>query len=231
MPWDERLTRLSHILAELYPTDGEARAMIDRAQLPAVYVRFDPAPLGNWSSIIREADKRGAVEALIRAAINDYPERRDLHGLLADQPSVSRRQGTDTRGGRADSKRAHRSSSDTIEDVGLSDTSVHAAHGRPEIAHSSLPWRAGSFYLVTFIVAVAGLTAGTWLLIQAGVPAAGAVGAIVTLVTAAVGALVVIGALQLRSDRDISEAGLLRLADLGLQRLRGGNRSDGGHHG
>jgi hypothetical protein len=220
MPWNDRLTRLSRTLAELYPREDEARGMVDRAGLPAAYVHFESAALTNWHTIIREADKRALVDALIQAALDDFPNHSELVDLLQPATPSSHSHPNEARSNNARQQRERAVDDSTVR---------HAPSATPgdrsriygETRQVNNPWGAGSFYLVAFLLPVAFLGTVTLLLIRAGIPAAGAVGAAATLATAAAGSLVVIGALQLRGDREISDEGMLRLAKLGLETLRG----------
>jgi hypothetical protein len=74
MPWDENLTNLNYVLAGLYPLTSDSYRIVDAAGLPRAQIAFQPKAIDNWYSILDQADKRGKVLDVIRAARRDYPE-------------------------------------------------------------------------------------------------------------------------------------------------------------
>jgi len=78
MSWDEKLTKLRAILANLYPLMSESIRLVTEAGLPSDMVAFQPKAVDNWFAILGEANRRGMVLAVIEAALRDYPNNPDL---------------------------------------------------------------------------------------------------------------------------------------------------------
>ena len=74
MGWDEKLTALNHVLANLYPIQKESLRVVNEAGLRPAYIQFSSKAIDNWHSILVEASNTGKVLNLIRVARNDYPE-------------------------------------------------------------------------------------------------------------------------------------------------------------
>lgn len=72
MPWSPPLTNLRNRLAILFPTQEDARLVVDDAQLDASHIAFDNKAINNWHSILTQAELRGKVEALVLAAVSHY---------------------------------------------------------------------------------------------------------------------------------------------------------------
>lgn len=83
MQWTDQLTKINEILASLYPTIPASRRIVDISGIPIESINFDNASLVIWYNILKAAVKRGKLENLIRAVLNEYPERSDLNELLA----------------------------------------------------------------------------------------------------------------------------------------------------
>jgi hypothetical protein len=75
MPWNNGLTNLRSLLAELYPTISLSRQAVEQAGMPMGQIEFSSASTSNWYSILKEADRRRRVADLIGVACRDYPER------------------------------------------------------------------------------------------------------------------------------------------------------------
>jgi hypothetical protein len=74
MVWDENLTNLNYVLAGLYPLTRDAIRIVDMARLPKIHIAFSDKGIDNWHAILDEANKRGKVIDVIRAAQQDYPD-------------------------------------------------------------------------------------------------------------------------------------------------------------
>ena len=74
MAWNENLTNLNYVLAGLYPLTSDSYRIVDLAGLNRSHVAFQPRAIDNWWAILDEADKRGKVINIVRAARRDYPE-------------------------------------------------------------------------------------------------------------------------------------------------------------
>ncbi len=74
MAWTENLTNLNHVLAGLYLFPQESLRLVDAAGLPKAHIAFQPRAIDNWHAILTEAERRDKVDALIAAALKDYPE-------------------------------------------------------------------------------------------------------------------------------------------------------------
>jgi hypothetical protein len=204
MAWDDRLTRLQRVLAELYPREAEARAVVSRAEVRAGLIVFDSAPLTNWYGILSEADNQGRIDNLIRVALDDRPERQDLRELLTG--SSSRALHIDPR------RRRH------AAPVSRQEADVDAPQGAPAIQTAVDPWPAGWFYLALLVL----LGVLTLLLVKLGISAIG----VVAVVGAIAAAAAVVSAFLLRWYGKISEPGLMRLATLGLRALHGRSKGE-----
>ena len=74
MVWNDNLTNLNYVLAGLYPLLDQSLPVVDRAGVPKAQIRFQPAAIDNWWAILDQADKRGKVVDIVRAARRDYPD-------------------------------------------------------------------------------------------------------------------------------------------------------------
>ncbi len=74
MPWDENLINLNYVLAGLYPVTRESYRIVEAAGLPKIHIAFQDRAIDNWYAVLDEADKRGKVLEVIRAARQDYPD-------------------------------------------------------------------------------------------------------------------------------------------------------------
>lgn len=74
MAWDENLTNLNRVLADLYPLPEDSFRIVDEAGIPRVQIAFNPKALNNWHAILDEARKREKVTDIVRAARKDFPE-------------------------------------------------------------------------------------------------------------------------------------------------------------
>jgi len=74
MAWNEKLTALNYVLANLYPFRDESIRLVNDAGLRPAFITFDNKAIDNWHNILDEADKTDHVLNLIQAVRRDYPD-------------------------------------------------------------------------------------------------------------------------------------------------------------
>ena len=74
MPWNQTLTNLRDLLADLYFTVQDSRVVVEQAGLKPKYIAFDNRAITNWQNILRDAAARGKVQAIVAVARQDFPE-------------------------------------------------------------------------------------------------------------------------------------------------------------
>lgn len=74
MPWNELLTALNYVLADLYPFQQDSVRIVNEAGLRPAYISFNDKAIDNWHNILSEADKTDRILNLIQAVRRDYPE-------------------------------------------------------------------------------------------------------------------------------------------------------------
>ena len=82
--WNNRLTDLNEILAELYPTISDSRRVVARAELPASFVKFHDAAIVNWFNILEAAKSRGRIDAIVQIAAREFPAHERLTRIVND---------------------------------------------------------------------------------------------------------------------------------------------------
>jgi len=78
MAWNQMLTNLRDVLADLYYTQDQARRLIEDAGLRPAYVNLEGDSITRWHNILREADRRNKVVAVVEVAKAEYPENKWL---------------------------------------------------------------------------------------------------------------------------------------------------------
>lgn len=78
MPWDDNLTNLKYVLADLYFLKDDSVAIVRDAGLRPSNISFRDKATNNWSEILDVADKLGKVSDIIRVALRDYPDNQFL---------------------------------------------------------------------------------------------------------------------------------------------------------
>jgi len=73
MPWHPALDQLRDAIADLYPTEADARRMTTQAGLDTGRIEFSGKAISIWHSILEEAEKLGKVDPVIRAATAEHP--------------------------------------------------------------------------------------------------------------------------------------------------------------
>jgi hypothetical protein len=74
MAWTPYHTALRGVLAALFPDREDVRSLLDDAGVPVANVALGHRPLSNWHEVLREADNRGKLPALVAAAFARYPD-------------------------------------------------------------------------------------------------------------------------------------------------------------
>jgi len=87
MTWNQTLANLRNLLATLYPAEDDARRAADDAALPDIHIQFRGSAANMWHNILKDAQRRKKVPALIHVACTDYPERAtELQQLQPESP-------------------------------------------------------------------------------------------------------------------------------------------------
>jgi hypothetical protein len=74
MAWNQMLTNLRDLLADLYYTQERARRVVDAAGLKPAFIDMEGDSITRWHNILREADRRDKVAAIVQVTYDEYPE-------------------------------------------------------------------------------------------------------------------------------------------------------------
>lgn len=74
MAWNQMLTNLRDVLADLYYTQELARRVVEAAGLRPAFIDLEGDSITRWHNILREADRRDRVAAIVQVAHGEYPE-------------------------------------------------------------------------------------------------------------------------------------------------------------
>lgn len=74
MAWNQMLTNLRDVLADLYYTQELARRVVEAAGLKPGFIDLEGDSITRWHNILREADRRDKVAAIVQVAHDEYPE-------------------------------------------------------------------------------------------------------------------------------------------------------------
>jgi hypothetical protein len=74
MAWNQMLTNLRDVLADLYYTQELARRVVEAAGLKPGFIDLEGDSITRWHNILREADRRDKVAAVVQVAHDEYPE-------------------------------------------------------------------------------------------------------------------------------------------------------------
>ena len=93
--WTPTDSELRELLADLYPTQADAKRMVRDAGLKPSRVAFSGASINTWQSILDEALKHdGAKARLVKNALKEYPDQpllqRVAAGLTIASPNAAR---------------------------------------------------------------------------------------------------------------------------------------------
>ena len=67
-----RVTALRSALANLYPTQEDARRIVTDTGLNLAYVQFSDKAINNWHNILLEAEKHDCLNALLETVLQEY---------------------------------------------------------------------------------------------------------------------------------------------------------------
>jgi hypothetical protein len=84
----ETLRNLRTILASLYPTTLESRALVLDVGLEPGMIEFSAKAFMNWFNILENAKHRNKIDALITRALSDFPDNEDLQRAKDSIPPV-----------------------------------------------------------------------------------------------------------------------------------------------
>jgi len=73
MAWNTTLTLLRNALADIYVTAREIRRVAEEAELKPQYLDLSGDAVSIWHDVLREADKRQKVDAILRVVLVDNP--------------------------------------------------------------------------------------------------------------------------------------------------------------
>src|SRR5262249_13528004 len=68
------LAALNEILANLYPTDSDARRIATKTGLKPAFIAFEAKAIATWLNVLQNANQRDKVDAIIAAALEEYPD-------------------------------------------------------------------------------------------------------------------------------------------------------------
>jgi V8-like Glu-specific endopeptidase len=88
MAWSDWTRSLNDVLADLYPTIESSRRIVVAAQMRPALVKFNDSALVNWFNILEEAGKTKKQQAILDAALADYPDNELLLALKRMDPPV-----------------------------------------------------------------------------------------------------------------------------------------------
>jgi formylglycine-generating enzyme required for sulfatase activity len=99
MAWNQRLTALRDLLADLYYTQEQARRVVDEAGLKPAFIDMEGDSITRWHNILREADRCDKIAAIVQVAYGEYPEndwlaaaaKSDDNCMLLDKPRFERK--------------------------------------------------------------------------------------------------------------------------------------------
>ena len=75
MTWNEELTELRNLLANLYPLREDMLRVIEEAALPTSQINLTGKPLNAWHEILRYAHNRNQVDAILKIAHREFPNK------------------------------------------------------------------------------------------------------------------------------------------------------------
>lgn len=78
------LIALRNTLVRLYPTEVDARRIVDDAGVESGNIAFTNQALNNWHAILTEFNRRGQLNALLDIALAEYPENQQLRTVCHD---------------------------------------------------------------------------------------------------------------------------------------------------
>lgn len=76
------MKELISILTTLYGNSSSAEALLSRAGLKREFIDLSGAPVVFWPRIIEDVKNRKSLNHLLKVAIEDYPEQKEVLGQL-----------------------------------------------------------------------------------------------------------------------------------------------------
>jgi hypothetical protein len=73
---------LARILAKLYPLPADQVRVVRDAKLDETKIAFDASALNSWTSIVRYASLRNAIDRIVAVALEDFAENVDLRRAI-----------------------------------------------------------------------------------------------------------------------------------------------------
>ena len=77
MGWNDKLTELNRILADLYREKDRSYRIVEMAGIPTSGIAFNNAAIDNWFYILKEANQRNKVNNIVEIAVHEYPSKAD----------------------------------------------------------------------------------------------------------------------------------------------------------
>ncbi|MEZ4867281.1 MAG: CHAT domain-containing protein [Caldilineaceae bacterium] len=77
------LTLVRDLLAQLYPTEADARRVVADAGLSAAHITFSGQAINTWHAILVEAAKSNQISALLAVALKEYGANQALQAVAA----------------------------------------------------------------------------------------------------------------------------------------------------
>lgn len=85
--WDHQaLAQLNEILANLYPLDSDARRIATKIGLRTAYIAFEGKAIGTWFNILQYANPQNKTDAIVDAAIEEFPGDESLQRAREGRP-------------------------------------------------------------------------------------------------------------------------------------------------
>ncbi|UPT99447.1 serine protease [Bradyrhizobium barranii subsp. apii] len=73
-------------MANLYPLDSDARRIATKAGLRATHIKFENKAISTWFNILEYANLQGKIEAILVAALEEYPNDETLRAAQMGAP-------------------------------------------------------------------------------------------------------------------------------------------------
>ena len=70
--YERLILDLRNTLSNLYPDSAHAKRIAEEALIPVVFIDWTSSPVEVWGQTVKEAERRGAIQALIDIAASEY---------------------------------------------------------------------------------------------------------------------------------------------------------------
>jgi len=88
--WNPRqLAALNEVLANFYPLDSDARRVATKVGLKPATIAFESKAISTWFNVLQNADARELVDAIVEAALEDFPGDESLLQARDQAPPVN----------------------------------------------------------------------------------------------------------------------------------------------